>query len=96
MEEGENLKENDEEFKKLIQLEDIENPDDERGEENEIKEDESEENENINICNLDDFEKILNIFFNKEIFAKYKFCHKCGNLMPSDNNKNYLDGKVWR
>ena len=100
MEAGENFKDNDDEFKKLNNADNLENIEvDNSGDQNEIiEEEESEENENFNLYNVEQFEldKILNIFFNKEIFAKYKFCPKCGNLMKLDNNKNYLDGKVWR
>ena len=33
---------------------------------------------------------------NKDIFEKVKFCPKCGKIMSLENNKNYLDEKVWR
>ena len=87
-------KENDEEFKKLHELEDA----DEEEHENESEEEDEENNNEINIYNKNDFqlEKVLTFFFNKDIISKVQFCPQCGKLMILENNKNYIDEKVWR
>jgi formylmethanofuran dehydrogenase subunit E len=86
---------NDEEFKKINKNE----PEEENEEEEDRNEsDEEDEDENIKLYNKQEFEleNIINFFFNKVIFEKVKFCPKCGNQMKLENNKNYLDEKVWR
>ena len=86
---------NDDEFKKINKNE----PEEEKkDEDNENESDGEEEEENINLYNKQEFEleNIINFFFNKVIFEKVKFCPKCGNQMKLENNKIYLDEKVWR
>ena len=86
---------NDEEFKKINKNE----PEEENEEKEHLNEsDEEDEDENINLYNKQEFEleNIINFSFNKVIFEKVKFCPKCGNQMKLENNKNYLDEKVWR
>ena len=86
---------NDEEFKKINKNE----PDEENEEaEDRNESDEEKEDENIKIYNKQEFvlENTINFFFNKDIFEKVKFCPKCGKQMKLENNKNYLDEKVWR
>ena len=99
----ETYKENDEEFKKLLNTQDEEAEEEakEAGleEENEAEEDEDKEDKNeINIYHKKVFQldKVLNFFFNKDIIAKVQFCPKCGKPMKLENNKNYMDEKVWR
>ena len=59
---------------------------------------EEEDDENITIYNKKEFEleNVIKFMFNKDIFEKVKFCPKCGKIMSLENNKNYLDEKVWR
>ena len=87
------LRPNDEEFIKLKNRESEEEENDNESL-NEVEEDE----ENITIYNKKEFEleNVIKFFFNKDIFEKVKFCPKCGNLIILENNKNYMDEKVWR
>ena len=101
MEYEESLKNNDEEFKNSFQTEENEDNENEEGEEKEENvhnSEESEDSEHINIYKIENFEleNVLNFFLKNEIFEKYKFCHKCRNLMWLENDKNYMYGKVWR
>ena len=102
-------KENDGEFKKLYNIQEAEEAEEvkeaeeakeaEFEGENEAEEDEDEEDKNeINIYHKKDFQldKVLNFFFNKDIIVKVQFCPKCGKPMKLENNKNYMDEKVWR
>ena len=86
---------NDEEFKKLNK---IDSEEENEEEEHENESDSEEENENITIYNKQEvqLENVIKFFFNKDILEKVKFCTKFGNQMNLDNNKNYLDEKVWR
>ena len=82
---------NDELFKKIKSIEDQEEQ-----QENESEEDDVDEQQNI--YNKEDFElnKVLNFFFQNEILSNVQYCHKCGKLMKLENNKNYMDEKIWR
>ena len=86
---------NDEEFKKINKNE-LEDENDEEENENESDAEEEEENINLYIKKEFELENIISFFFNKNIFENVKFCPKCGNQMKLENNKNYLDEKVWR
>ena len=90
---------NDEEFK-MIQKSESEEKEEEEEEKkiNENVGEEEEDDENITIYNKKEFEleNVIKFMFNKDIFEKVKFCPKCGKIMSLENNKNYLDEKVWR
>ena len=88
-------KDNDEEFKKHGVIAD------DQDEENELESAEEEEEENINQINLynkNDFklENVLKFLFNNDILSKEQFCPICGKQMKLENNKTYMDEKVWR
>ena len=84
---------NDEEFKKIKSIEDQEEE-----QENESEEEDDVDNAQLNIYNKKDFEldKVLNFFFQNEILSKVQYCPKFWKLMKLENNKNYMDGKIWR
>ena len=84
---------NDEEFKRIKSIEDQEEE-----QENESEEDDDVDNAQINIYNNEDFEldKVLDFFFKNQILSKVQYCPKCGKLMKLENNKNYMDEKIWR
>ena len=86
---------NDEEFKIIknnVQEEENEE------EKNENESDGEEEEGNINLYNKQEFEleNKISFFFNKNIVEKVKFCPKREKQMKPENNKNYLDEKIWR
>ena len=87
-------KDNDEEFKKLS----VNDSDQEEENEIESEEDDEENINQINIYNKNDFEleNVLTILFNNNILSKVQFCPTCGQQMKLENNKNYMDEKVWQ
>ena len=84
---------NDELFKKIKSIEDQEEE-----QENESEEEDDVDNAQQNIYKKEDFElnKVLDFFFQNEILIKAQYCPKCGKLMKLENNKNYMDEKIWR
>ena len=87
------LLKNDEEFKKIKSIEDQHEES-----ENESEEEDDVDNSQLDIYNKEDFEldNVINFFFQKEMLSKVQYCPKCGKLMKLENNKNYMDGKIWR